>query len=108
MKKLIISTAFGLVMALPLALLSGTANAREGVRGGQAGDGEVIQHDGAASAGDNNGALDGGVQQGIVEHPVADVDAVRRARENADNNNNDDNAGVPDENEGASSAQGAQ
>jgi hypothetical protein len=115
MKKLLISTAVGLAVALPLALLSGTANAREGFRGGQAGGGEVVQHDGAATPGDSFGS--GSVQQGVVDHPVADAEAIRIARENADDDNDgiinandpdDDNDGVPDTEEGASGAGGAQ
>lgn len=103
MKKLLISTALGMIVIAPLALLSGAANAER----------EVIRVERPA---DNNGVGEG-VQQGVVEHPVADAEAVRIARENADDDNDgitnvndpdDNNDGVPDDTEGASSSEGAQ
>ena len=136
MKKLVISTSLSLLAILPATLLSTAVQAREVIRverpaaDGNGVNGAVVERDGEASVGDNigndnieaNNGIGEGVQDGVVDHPVADAEAVRTARENADDDddndgiingddNDDDNDGVPDADEngmGASSNVGAQ
>jgi hypothetical protein len=85
MKKVTVSTVLGIVSsalaALPLILLSGTINA------------EIVRVERPV------------VVNPVVNYPVADAEAVRIARENADYDNDgiinvndpdDDNDGVPD------------
>lgn len=134
MKKLVISTSLSLLAILPATLLSTAVQAREVIRverpaaDGNGVNGAVVERDGEASVGDNiggdgieaNNGIGEGVQDGIVDHPVADAEAVRIARENADDDNDgiingddndDDNDGVPDADEngmGASSDVGVQ
>ena len=85
MKKVMVSTVLGIVSstlaALPLILLSGTTSA------------EIVRVERPV------------VVNPVINHPVADADAIRDARENADYDNDgtinvndpdDDNDGVPD------------
>ena len=99
MKKVMFSTVLGIVSsalaALPLMILSSAAHAER----------EVIRVERPVVANPNGRNIGGNVQDGIVNNPIADAEAVRIARENADYDNDgvinvndpdDDNDGISD------------
>src|SRR6478735_7423189 len=97
MKKLMISTVLGIVSstlaALPLIALSSAADA------------EIVRVERPVGANPVGRNIGGNVQDGVVEHPVADAEAIRIHRENVDYDDDgivnaddpdDDNDGIMD------------